>query len=179
MATLERAIQIAAAAHEGQRDKGGREYILHPLRVMFRVNDSPYITDPETRTDAMIVSVLHDVLEDTAVTEQDLSDAGFDHVVMSALKALTRIEDRNISPRKEIYLTEFIPRIAKDPLARIVKLADLADNMDPNRVPPGQEGVLHESQLRKYAKAKAYIEKQIELEAAEKLVKKLKEELGQ
>lgn len=171
--TLEIAIEIAAKAHAGQKDKGGQDYILHPLRVMMRMETN----------EQRIVAVLHDVLEDTHITEADLRREGFSEEIIAALKCLTRIEAPSPLLRpgqgKEIYLTEFIPRIAKNPLARAVKLADLADNMDPNRVPPGQEGGLHESQLRKYAKAKVYIEKQIELENAEKLCKKLREELGQ
>lgn len=170
---LELAIEIAARAHAGQTDKSGQPYIFHPLRVMMRLQPEGGMKY-EFFQSMRIVAVLHDVLEDTSVTEADLVMSGFGPEIIDALKALSRIVD----PHKEIYLTEFIPRIAKNPMARIVKLADLADNMDPKRVPPGQEGAIHESQIRKYQKAKAYIEKVIELEKAEKLVKKLKEEIG-
>lgn len=67
MSSLERAIAIAARAHEGQVDKAGMPYILHPLRVMLAVRT------PEER----IVAVLHDVLEDTAVSIEDLRAEGF------------------------------------------------------------------------------------------------------
>ena len=67
MSTLERAIAVAARAHEGQYDKGGAAYILHPLRVMMRVST------PEQR----IVAVLHDVIEDTPLTLSDLAREGF------------------------------------------------------------------------------------------------------
>ncbi len=58
MASIEKALQIAAQAHEGQKDKDGQPYILHPLRVMNAVEDKT----------AKIVAVLHDVIEDTSVT---------------------------------------------------------------------------------------------------------------
>jgi (p)ppGpp synthase/HD superfamily hydrolase len=80
MATLERAIALAAAAHAGQRDKGGEPYILHPLRVMLRLRDD----------DARIVAVLHDVLEDTPLTRAALEAEGFSAPILDALDALTK-----------------------------------------------------------------------------------------
>ena len=62
MASIEKALQIAARAHEGQKDKDGQPYILHPLRVMNAVEDEP----------VKVVAVLHDVIEDTSVTADDL-----------------------------------------------------------------------------------------------------------
>jgi len=62
MATLEKAIELAAQAHAGQRDKGGCCYVLHPLRVMMR----------QQSEEAMIVAVLHDTVEDTELTLEDL-----------------------------------------------------------------------------------------------------------
>src|SRR5439155_17942529 len=67
MATLEKAIELAARYHAGQKDKEGLPYITHPLRVMQRVQGA----------DAQIVAVLHDALEDTKLTEADLRSAGF------------------------------------------------------------------------------------------------------
>ena len=67
MSTLEKAIELAARHHAGQLDKGGMPYILHPLAVMMAVDDQR----------AKIVAVLHDALEDTALTEADLRGAGF------------------------------------------------------------------------------------------------------
>jgi (p)ppGpp synthase/HD superfamily hydrolase len=67
VATIEKALQIAAQAHAGQKDKEGLPYILHPLRAMLRVQGE----------EAQIVAVLHDVIEDTAVTVDDLQRAGF------------------------------------------------------------------------------------------------------
>lgn len=84
MSTLERAIVVAARAHEGQYDKGGAAYILHPLRVMMRVST------PEQR----IVAVLHDVLEDTQLTVADLAREGFPLKILAALLSLSRRRGR-------------------------------------------------------------------------------------
>src|SRR5687768_8359841 len=116
MGTLERAIEIAVKAHAGQQDKAGESYILHPMRVMMRLASE----------DARIVGVLHDVREDTNVTEADLVTAGFSSVVLEALEALTQ------RPREPYE--DFIRRAGRHPLAREVKLADLQDNMDPARL---------------------------------------------
>lgn len=116
MSTLERAIVIAAEAHAGQTDKAGEPYVLHPLRVMQRVE----------REAARIAAVLHDVVEDTPWTLDGLAAEGFREEVVSAVDALTRREG-------EIYL-DFCRRAAEDPVARLVKLADLEDNLDPARV---------------------------------------------
>src|SRR4051794_32968482 len=79
---LESAIAVAVEAHRGQMDKSGQPYILHPLRVMFRCE-----TDAE-RT----VAVLHDVVEDTSVTVDDLRRAGFGEDVLAALDCVTKRE---------------------------------------------------------------------------------------
>jgi (p)ppGpp synthase/HD superfamily hydrolase len=118
--TLEDAIILAARAHRGQVDKGGQPYILHLLRVMLRQED-------ET---ARLIAVLHDLLEDTHVTLADLRTAGYSEQVCAAVDCLTR--------RPGEAYEEMIERIATNPLARQVKLADLADNLDPKRpVPAG------------------------------------------
>ncbi len=80
MSTLERAIAIAAEAHAGQTDKAGERYILHPLRVMLAME-----TDVER-----IVAVLHDVVEDSGITLQDLRDEGFAEEAVAAIDALTK-----------------------------------------------------------------------------------------
>lgn len=116
MSTLERAIAIAAEAHAGQTDKGGAPYILHPLRVMMRVEGEH----------ARIAAVLHDLVEDTHWTFDDLRAEGFHEAVVAALDGLTRREG-------EIYL-DFCRRAATNELARQVKLADIEDNLDPARV---------------------------------------------
>jgi (p)ppGpp synthase/HD superfamily hydrolase len=110
MATLEKAIEMAARAHAGQRDRSGVAYVLHPLRVMLR----------QQGEEAMIVAVLHDTLEDTDLTEDDLRRAGFSEHVLEAVRLVTRNE-------KDSY-ADFVAKCAAHPLARAVKLADLEDN---------------------------------------------------
>jgi hypothetical protein len=121
MSTLERAIAIAIRAHEGATDKGGHPYILHPLRVMLGVDS----------TDERIAAVLHDVIEDTAWTMAQLREEGFSETMLKALEALTK------QPGED-YLT-FVRRAGTNPLAKTVKLADLADNMDLSRIPDPAE----------------------------------------
>ena len=75
MATLEKAIAIAARAHAGQVDKAGQPYILHSIRVMLRMGSEA----------ERITGVLHDVIEDSDVTLEDLRDEGFDAAILEAL----------------------------------------------------------------------------------------------
>ena len=116
MMTLEQAISIASLAHEGQLDKGGEPYILHPLRVMMKFKDEKQ----------RIVAVLHDVVKDTKVTIQDLLGQGLDSELTDVILTLTRNEDENYD--------EYINRICYDELAMRIKLADLNDNMDMSRI---------------------------------------------
>ncbi len=136
MASLERAIALAAKAHTGQRDKAGAPYILHPLRVMLRL-DTP---------EAMQAAVLHDVLEDTPVTVESLRDAGFSEPVIEAVDALTRRPD-------ETY-TAFIDRVKAHPIARRIKLADLEDNLDLRRLPdPDHPSRADTDRVKRYYRA--------------------------
>lgn len=117
MPTIERAIEIAANAHAGQRDKAGQPYIFHPLRVMFRVDGEH----------EQMAAVLHDVVEDTAITIDDLAREGFPPAVLRAVEALTKLPGET--------RLEAAARAAADPVARKVKLADNAENMDLSRIP--------------------------------------------
>ena len=116
MSTLERAIEIAAAAHAGRTDKAGQPYILHPLRVMLRVD-----TDVER-----MAAVLHDVVEDTPVTLERLTSEGFPPSVVAAVEALTK---RDGETREDAAR-----RAVRDSIARNVKLADNAENLDLSRI---------------------------------------------
>jgi (p)ppGpp synthase/HD superfamily hydrolase len=113
---LERAIRLAVQAHAGQTDKAGAPYILHPLRVMLKLQAAT----------EMITGVLHDVLEDTPWTEADLRREGFAEEILAALDCLTR--------RPGESYDDFITRVAGNPLARKVKLADLEDNLNLERL---------------------------------------------
>lgn len=115
MPTLEEAIALAAQAHRGQVDKAGQPYVLHLLRVMFRVE-----TEQER-----ITAVLHDLVEDTGHTFDDLRALGYPAEIVEALDCLTR--------RPEESYEQFVERAAANPLARRVKLADIEDNMDIRR----------------------------------------------
>lgn len=138
MSTLERAIAVAARAHEGQQDKGGTAYILHPLRVMLRVQT----------TEQRIVAVLHDVLEDTSMSLSDLAREGFALKILAAVQALSRRDDESYEA--------FVARLGSDPLARVVKLADLDDNSDLSRIAmPGPEDI---ARLQRYQQASAYLQ---------------------
>jgi len=131
---LSLAIRIATEAHDGQEDKGGAPYILHPLRVMMAVEG-----DRER-----IAAVLHDVAEDCAdwplsrIREQPFSGA-----VCAALDALTR------RPGEDYW--DFIDRCGDDPIARVVKMADLKDNQDLSRIKNPTERDC--DRIRKYVKA--------------------------
>ena len=117
MSTLERAIEIAVAAHDGQLDKAGMEYIGHPMRVMAAGSS----------VDEKIVGVLHDVVEDSAWTFEQLAAEGFAPQIIEALRCLTKLEGESYD--------KFIARVKCNALATAVKLNDLTDNMDIRRLP--------------------------------------------
>ena len=116
MSTIEKAISLAIEAHKGKVDKAGAPYILHPLRVMFQM---------ETKEE-MIAAVLHDVLEDTAITPDQLKEMGFSETVLEALDSVTK--------RAGETYEDFVRRAALHPIGKKIKLADLRDNMDLSRL---------------------------------------------
>jgi len=116
MSTLEKAIELAARGHAGVTDKAGSPYILHPLRLMFSV----------TRPEEKIAAVLHDVVEDTPTTLDDLRSEGFDVDILDAVDALTK--------RAGESRIDAAARAAAHPIACVVKLADVTDNMDLGRI---------------------------------------------
>lgn len=117
MSTLERAVEIAAAAHAGQRDKAGQIYLLHPLRVMMMLES----------VEERIVGVLHDVIEDCEDWDRHrLASEGFPSRLLDALDAVTKKPG-------EAYM-EFVARAGNNPISRAVKLADLRDNSDLSRI---------------------------------------------
>lgn len=134
---LERAIAIAAIAHEGQVDKAGAPYILHPLRVMLAVKGEH----------AQMAAVLHDVLEDTLVTAGDLFEAGIPDAVYEAVSALTK------SPG--MSRMDAARMAAANPIAKAVKLADLADNMDISRIAHPTERDY--ARMREYQQVRDYL----------------------
>jgi len=113
---LAKALKIAYTAHQGQFDKGGQPYILHPIRVALNCKTE----------DEKIAALLHDVVEDTSVTIEELQQAGFSPNVLDAVISLTKVDG-------EDYMT-FIKRLSLNNLAVSVKIQDLKDNMDIRRL---------------------------------------------
>lgn len=116
---IEHTIELAVNYHRGQTDKAGLPYILHLFRVA-----SAFVLPGED--DLRTVAVLHDIVEDTDVTLEMLENRGYSPAVVAAVNAISRTE-------LETY-SEYIERVAENPLALRVKLADLHDNLDPRRV---------------------------------------------
>ena len=135
MSTLETAIMIAVAAHAGAQDKGGNPYMLHPLRVMMGV----------TGEAAQIAGVLHDVVEDTPITLNDLRSMGLPEAAVDAVDCLTKRDG-------EAY-DDYLCRVERNPVARAVKLADLEDNIRLDRLSEVTERDL--KRMKRYEGAKA------------------------
>jgi hypothetical protein len=131
---LDDAVRIAREAHAGQVDKSGQPYIDHPLRVMTRVRGKH----------EQMAAVLHDVVEDTTVTPDDLRAAGCPEPVVTAVIALSK------TPGEE--LSDYLRRVAADPIAVTVKRADIGDNTDPVRM-SALDPELADRLKAKYAKA--------------------------
>lgn len=112
MNLIEHSLKIALKAHAGQKDKAGWPYVLHPIRMMLKM---------DSEID-MSAALLHDVLEDSSLTAEDLRKEGIPSEVVEAVLSLTRQEN-------EPY-EDFIERAAKNRIARKVKKADLEDNID-------------------------------------------------
>lgn len=114
------AMKIAYRAHHGQVDKGGIPYIFHPYHLAEQMPDE-YTT---------CVALLHDIVEDTAVTLAELAEA-FPPEVTEAVKIMTHAEG-------EPYL-DYVRRVKTNPIAKTVKLADLRHNSDESRMPEADE----------------------------------------
>lgn len=128
-----RALEIAKAAHDGQTDKAGRPYVEHPIHLAEMM-----ATEEETCT-----ALLHDVVEDSDWTIDDLASAGFSETILSAVSTLTHDDG---SP----YF-DYIERVRENPLAAKVKVADLQHNSDLGRIESPTEK--DHQRLAKYAKA--------------------------
>jgi len=139
---LNRAIEIAVAAHADQTDKAGAPYILHPLRVMLS------LAGEEER----IVGVLHDVVEDCPDWTLDrLRQEGFSDTVLTALQSVTKSAD-------DADYMAFVARAAANPIGRRVKRADIADNLDLRRLPTITAQDIE--RLNRYRAALAWLEGQ-------------------
>ena len=141
MSTIERAIEIAARAHAGQVDKAGAPYVFHPLRLMMAVST----------LDQKMAAVLHDVVEDTDVTFDELRAEGFSIEVVEAIMALTKTDG-------EARL-DAAQRAASNSIARVVKLADVTDNMNIGRIANPTEKDY--ARLKEYALVKEILEQSV------------------
>ena len=116
MSTLEKAIALAATQHAGQLDKGGQPYILHPLRLMLQFSNPTL----------QIIAVLHDILEDTGTTAEDLKALCFSAEIIQSIQALTKQTGES--------RLETVKRTVLNPLATQVKYVDVLDNMNLSRI---------------------------------------------
>ena len=137
MNKYELALKIATEAHKGQVDKAGVPYINHPLTVASLVD-----TEEEK-----IVALLHDTIEDTNITEQDLLNYGFSNKIVEEVKLLTH--------NKNVPYMDYIAKIKDNKLARKVKIADLTHNSDLSRLKEITEK--DKKRYEKYQKALLYL----------------------
>ena len=130
---LDLALKIATEAHKGQKDKGGRDYINHPLTVAS-------LCDTE---EEKIVALLHDVVEDTDVTLQNLKDYGFSSEILDAVNCITK--------KPGVSYDDYLLKVKNNELARKVKIADMTHNSDISRIPNPTD--------KDYARVEKYKEK--------------------
>ena len=130
-----KAITLCFNAHKDQLDKSGLPYVFHPFHLAEQMTDEK----------STVAALLHDVVEDTDYTFEDLEKMGFDSDVIDALRLLTHSDD---TP----YM-EYVAKIKHNPIARVVKLADLAHNSDLTRLEPEQIDEYARSRQEKYLKA--------------------------
>lgn len=135
---LELAIKVATKAHKGQLDKGGNPYILHPQAVAASLDS----------TENKIVAYLHDVVEDTEITLEDLEKMGFTYRIVNSVRILTK--------SKDISYDDYLKSIKKDSNAWRVKIADIKHNMDISRIP--EPTAKDFARIEKYKKALAFLE---------------------
>lgn len=133
MTLIELALQRALKAYAGQVDKAGQPYILHPLRLMMKFNDPL----------AQAVALLHDVIEDSDATADDLRADGITEEVITAVELLTRLPSQTYE--------DFIEVICTNSLAITVKKADIEDNLNVLRLPALSEHDLQ--RVNKYHRA--------------------------
>lgn len=107
-----RALALCFEAHKDQKDKSGLPYVFHPFHLAEQMEDE----------DTTIVALLHDVIEDTEYTIEDLQKAGFTQNVISAIALMTH--------NPQMPYMEYVRAIKSNPIARAVKLADLRHNSD-------------------------------------------------
>ena len=134
-----KAIKLMFKLHRDQTDRSGLPYVFHPWHVAESMDDEA----------STIVALLHDSLEDTEITLDELADMGFPDEVIHALDLMTHRDGDD-------YFA-YVEKLADDPLARKVKLADLKHNLDISRLETVTEKDLERAE--KYRKAIEYLER--------------------
>jgi len=140
---FDKAILIASQAHLGQRDKGGKPYILHPMRIVMRLQ-----TDDE---ELMCIAILHDAVEDSELTFEELVQYGFSDRVVSALRLLTHQGGQSYD--------NYIEAMKGNRDALRVKREDLRDNSDITRLKGVREKDFQrmEKYVRAFTKINEYL----------------------
>lgn len=133
-----KAMKLCFKAHKDQVDKSGMPYVFHPFHVAEQMTD-------EVTT---IVALLHDVVEDTDYTLEDIAAEGFGEDILKAVALMTHEDD--------VPYLDYVAKLKDNPIARAVKLADLAHNSDLSRI--GEIDEETKQRLEKYKKAKAILE---------------------
>ena len=133
-----KALKLCFEAHKNQVDKSGMPYVFHPFHVAEQMTD-------EATT---IVALLHDVVEDTDYTLEDLAAEGFGKEILEAVALMTHEDD--------VPYLDYVAKLKDNPIARAVKLADLAHNSDLSRI--GEVDEETKQRLEKYKKATTLLE---------------------
>ena len=133
-----KALKLCFEAHKNQVDKSGMPYVFHPFHVAEQMTDEA----------ATIVALLHDVVEDTDYTLEDLAAEGFGKEILEAVALMTHEDD--------VPYLDYVAKLKENPIARAVKLADLAHNSDLSRI--GEVDEETRERLEKYKKAMALLE---------------------
>ena len=128
-----KAMKLCFQAHKDQIDKSGIPYVFHPIHLAEQMKDE----------DTTVVALLHDVVEDTDYTLENLREMGFNQRIIAAIALMTHAEG--------VPYMDYVAKIKGNPIAKAVKLADLAHNSDITRMDVVDEKAI--ARVDKYAKA--------------------------
>ena len=146
-----KAIKVMYEAHKNQVDKAGLPYVFHPWHVAESMTDEIRCT----------VALLHDTVEDTPLTLDDLKNYGFPDEIINAIDVLTH--------RKDMDYPEYIRNIAENDIAIDVKISDLRHNMDNTRLPEGKK--LSNIKYDLYRASLDYLLRVKEMNSRERIIK--------
>ncbi len=133
-----KALKLCFEAHKNQMDKSGIPYVFHPF----------HLAEQMTTEETTIVALLHDLVEDTDYTIEDLINMGFDKAITDAIALMTHDDD--------VDYMDYVRIIKENPIAKTVKMADLKHNSDITRLDVVDEKALNRRE--KYLKAIALLE---------------------